>query len=221
MAGARTIAFGYSSRAVMFSVSAAVSSDSNPTAQRIWRIAPPSSRITVMCSGASWRGRPRGRDGVGSAPGALLSVTTSPRNPALRVVVRAYTTDHGQLAGEHGGASLVLMPSRSEGFGLAGVDAIVAGVPVLVSSRSGLALLLREALPRQDASRLVVPMSGHDRTDTQQWARAIDAVLYDRAAAFQRADALRPPLASHHTWRRAVDELLTSLGIAQEAESGT
>jgi Family 4 Glycosyltransferase in conflict systems len=76
-------------------------------------------------------------------------------------------------------------------------------------------------LPRQDASRIVVPMSGHDRTDAEQWARAIDAVLYDRDAAFRRADALRTALASRHTWRRAVGQLLTSLGIAEEARSGT
>ncbi|MDP2439406.1 MAG: glycosyltransferase, partial [archaeon] len=34
--------------------------------------------------------------------------------------------------------SLVLMPSRQEPFGLAGLEALSAGVPVMISRQSGL-----------------------------------------------------------------------------------
>jgi glycosyltransferase involved in cell wall biosynthesis len=54
--------------------------------------------------------------------------------PALSVVVRPFTTDTESLDADVKSASLLLMPSRSEGFGLVGLEGIVAGTPVLVSA---------------------------------------------------------------------------------------
>jgi len=59
--------------------------------------------------------------------------------PSLNVVVRKYSADTELLSRDLRMASLVVMPSRSEGFGLVGAEAIVAGTPVLISSNSGLA----------------------------------------------------------------------------------
>jgi glycosyltransferase involved in cell wall biosynthesis len=42
------------------------------------------------------------------------------------------------------------MPSRHEGFGLVALEAISAGVPVLVSKESGLGRMLIECLPDED-----------------------------------------------------------------------
>jgi glycosyltransferase involved in cell wall biosynthesis len=67
-------------------------------------------------------------------------------NPSLDVVVKPFTTSAESLDDDMRRASLVLMPSRTEGFGLVGLEAIAAGVPVLVSSESGLGDLLREIL---------------------------------------------------------------------------
>ena len=45
-------------------------------------------------------------------------------------------------------ADLVVMPSRTEGFGLVALEAISAGVPVLVSSETGIAKALQDLNPK-------------------------------------------------------------------------
>ena len=133
------------------------------------------------------------------------------RVPDLRVVVRGYTDDIESLDLDLRRASLVLMPSRSEGFGLAGLEAIVAGTPVLLSDQSGIGALLTEVLEHDQASRFLVKMSGDDQ-DYQGWGRAVDAVLRDREAAFRRAAELRTLLGKQKTWAAAIAGLLAELG---------
>ncbi|HEX8560297.1 MAG TPA: glycosyltransferase [Pyrinomonadaceae bacterium] len=130
---------------------------------------------------------------------------------ALGVVVRPYTTDSERLDADLRRASLVLMPSRSEGFGLVGLEAITAGTPALVSSESGLAELLREVLDREQAGRFVVQTSGGDHETVERWARAVEAMLRDREAAFRRAAELREHLGRQRTWAAAVAGLLAEL----------
>nr|WP_194283023.1 glycosyltransferase [Saccharothrix syringae] len=139
--------------------------------------------------------------------------------PGLNVVVRPYTSDGARLTAAQRTASLTLMPSRTEGFGLAGAEAITAGTPVLVSSTSGLGLLIREELGADGARPFVVAMSGDDAEDADAWARAIEAVLDDRVAAFARAHVLREHLASRYSWDSAVASLLGQLGVQQPEEA--
>jgi glycosyltransferase involved in cell wall biosynthesis len=131
--------------------------------------------------------------------------------PALSVIVRPYSTDTERLDADLRRASLVLMPSRTEGFGLVGLEAIVAGTPVLVTAESGLGALLRETLENEQASRLVIPMSGDDDEDRDTWGRAVEATLRDREAAFRRAAEVRGQLARQKTWAAAVAGLLAEL----------
>jgi glycosyltransferase involved in cell wall biosynthesis len=139
--------------------------------------------------------------------------------PALSVVVRPFTTDTESLDADVKSASLLLMPSRSEGFGLVGLEAIVAGTPVLVSSESGLGAMLREALEHEQAGRIVVPMSGDDDEDGERWGRAVEGMLRDREAAFRRAMEVRALLATRKTWAAAVAGLLAELHELRGAPS--
>lgn len=132
-------------------------------------------------------------------------------NPALGALVRPYTCRRDELAADLLGASLAVMPSRSEGFGLFGAEALMAGTPVLVSGASGLGMYLNEVLPADAAARSVVPMSGDDDEDVDRWARAIEAVLHDLDAAFHRADELRRFLAGRTTWAGSARSLLAGL----------
>jgi glycosyltransferase involved in cell wall biosynthesis len=135
-------------------------------------------------------------------------------SPLLQVVVRAYTAEEDRLDHDLGTSSLVLMPSRREGFGLVGLEAIVGGVPVLVSSNSGLAQMLRETLDSEQAARVIVETTGDEvrtEADAQEWEQAIDGVLRYRDAAFRDAAELREALGAHHTWRASVELLLSSL----------
>lgn len=132
-------------------------------------------------------------------------------SPALSVLVRPYTVEAERLEADLRRASLVLMPSRTEGFGLVGLEAILAGTPVLVSEQSGLGELLREVLTKEAAARHVVKVTGDLNVDADAWSRAGEGILRDRAAAFRRAMELRAHLASQRTWQSAISALLAEI----------
>lgn len=112
-------------------------------------------------------------------------------------------------------ASLLLMPSRAEGFGLVAFEAISAGVPVLVSQESGVALLLRTLsdaglIAQSLADEVIVESTGDLEADADVWSDRILRVMTDRATAFQRSLKLREGL-RHMTWTAAVEGVLKSL----------
>ncbi|TJZ56957.1 glycosyltransferase family 4 protein [Streptomyces piniterrae] len=164
----------------------------------VWRENARVSPISLLVRGAP-------RDAATDQREQLLSWAANPR---LDVMVRPLSSDQQRLAADMTRSSLVIMPSRSEGFGLVGAEAITMGVPTLVSEASGLADFLREKLDGETAARVVVPMSGDDDEDTARWARAIDAVMNDRPSAFRRAAELRNALAGKATWADAAAKLL-------------
>ncbi|MEV4340123.1 glycosyltransferase [Streptomyces sp. NPDC049590] len=129
-------------------------------------------------------------------------------NPRLDVVVRVYTAEQDRIEDDLNTAWLVIMPSRREGFGLTGLEAIIRGIPVLVSSTSGLGELLREKLGDERASSFVVEVSGDDEADAETWARDIERKLRDREGAFQQAAALRGELARRVRWDQAAAAVL-------------
>ncbi|MFB7645774.1 AAA family ATPase [Streptomyces sp. NPDC056084] len=146
------------------------------------------------------------RSGTGEAEREAIRAFSG--MPDLDTVVREYTADEEAIEQDLDMASLVLMPSRSEGFGLVGVEAITRGVPVLISSVSGIGQLLHEVLG-QRASRFVITVTGDVDKDTDTWARAVDRVLRDRERAFQHAAELRDDLSQKVTWATAADTVLS------------
>ncbi len=129
----------------------------------------------------------------------------------LDVTPRLYSKDSNKIEGDIQRASLVLMPSRTEGFGLVGLEAIVAGTPVLVSSNSGLGKLLTSELSDEQSSRLVVSMSGGDEEVIEKWSNAIYAVLRNREAAFTNSEEIRVQLGREKTWKISVTKLLKEI----------
>ncbi|WKU04963.1 glycosyltransferase family 4 protein [Micromonospora sp. HUAS LYJ1] len=130
----------------------------------------------------------------------------------LRVTVRPFTTDAEHLRQDLRRATVVIMPSRAESFGLAGTEAIAAGTPALVSDRSGLGMMLRELLPGSRLARAVVPVGLRPEDDVVRWAHRIAAVLVDRDSAFLDAAHLRRSVAALRTWRGAARGLLDAVG---------
>lgn len=129
----------------------------------------------------------------------------------LPIIIRSYTADEERLADDLESASVVLMPSRVEGFGLVGWEAIEAGVPVRVSSESGLGELLKEVLPDETYRRYVIPVTGEDERDAQSWAIAIETALHNREAEFGAAADLRHALAERFNWDDVVRRLLEDI----------
>ena len=99
---------------------------------------------------------------------------------------------------------LVLMPSRTEGFGLTGLEALSAGLPVLVSENSGFG----EALNK-------VPFSAGcviDSEDSKVWAEEIKRVRKKkRQTQLQEADALRTSYRKKYSWVKQIKAFVTEM----------
>ncbi|CAH1250545.1 TTC28 [Branchiostoma lanceolatum] len=109
-------------------------------------------------------------------------------------------------------AHLVLMPSRTEPFGLIGLEAMAAGVPVLISDQSGLATLVKKVIPEFHHS--VLGITGDDSMDVKQWADQIEKVLQMSAAEFSRAAALKQKLLESKYWEESHQRFLQAFGVA-------
>jgi len=139
------------------------------------------------------------QDRLSTRVGALNSVKVYGFNPCKDAVQASYLQ-----------ASVVLMPSRTEGFGLVGLEAIGLGVPTLISDQSGLAELLTRELP-EFASEVVVPIALDDQKNYQEWGSRILQVLKNRDVAFARAVELRLALSKRHTWEAGATGLVDAI----------
>ena len=108
---------------------------------------------------------------VGSSPGEhqkveqwFLDNKCINRN---QLTIRGYCSQQEELKMMFYQSDLVSLPSRTEGFGLVALEAISAGVPVLVSGESGIA----EALHKVEGGQSVVIESDDD--DATQWVQRI------------------------------------------------
>jgi glycosyltransferase involved in cell wall biosynthesis len=131
----------------------------------------------------------------GAAPGTTarlketLTDVLDKRGLRGKLRIQTFDANEGRNAEAFRGATLVLMPSRSEGFGLVGLEAISFGVPVLVSSESGLARVLREV--DTEASRgAVITHQDDEEEDIRRWAQAIRDKLLRTKAAHDEAGQL-------------------------------
>ncbi|XP_077870383.1 uncharacterized protein LOC144363933 [Saccoglossus kowalevskii] len=91
---------------------------------------------------------------------------------------------------------LCIMPSRSEPFGLVGLEAIAAGIPVLVTENSGLADFLKEEFADY-ANSVIVKVGKNDvgfDEDVNAWSKAISDILTMYDTAFDRAKSIRDRL---------------------------
>ena len=82
-----------------------------------------------------------------------------------KLTIRRYR-DHDEVIEMFKEADLVVLPSRVEGFGLIALEAISAGIPVLVSSQAGISESLREVDGGCDV--IVEP------NKPEEWARRIN-----------------------------------------------
>ncbi|CAH1252528.1 Hypp939 [Branchiostoma lanceolatum] len=108
-------------------------------------------------------------------------------------------------------AHVVLMPSRAEPFGLVGLEAIAAGVPVLVSHKSGLAWFLKSQGPEFD--RLIVEIDDDDEEAVKTLSKRIIQVLKDGRREFQAARRLKEKLLASKYWEPSHAQFLAEFGL--------
>ena len=108
---------------------------------------------------------------------------------------------------------LVIKPSRTEGFGISGLRAISADLPVLVSGNCGLGMVLMK-LP-SGAQHVI------NSEDPQAWADAIKNV---RAKAMQvrreESEQLRKDYMQQFNWKMQCDEIVKKMFSMNPHKSG-
>ncbi|MET0233606.1 MAG: glycosyltransferase family 4 protein [Kibdelosporangium sp.] len=130
-----------------------------------------------------------------------------------QVDVRAFTGDLDQVAHSLRRAALCLMPSRVEGFGLASLEAIGHGTPVLVTAKSGLAETLRSHLGTL-AEPMIVDVTDNLAEDVPRWRDAIQRLLDDLPSAFDYTHDVRERLRKVLCWDATVSRLVTRLDLS-------
>ena len=131
---------------------------------------------------------------------SLLECGISPR----QLTVRSYRESRESLANLFCEADLAIMPSRTEGFGLAALEALSAGLPILVSDNSGFGQAL-EKIPF--GMSFVV-----ESDEPNEWGRAIKrARKKSRDVRLKEAGVLRDFYDQEYKWQEQCQTLVDKL----------
>jgi len=121
-----------------------------------------------------------------------------------QLIVRRFIQSKERLKWLFCEVDLVIMPSRTEGFGLTALEVLSAGLPILVSGNSGFGDTLR-TLPL--GKPFVV-----DSADPKVWAKAIRAVrLKERAERLQEIQRLRTSYEEKFSWKKQCEALVKKM----------
>ena len=121
-----------------------------------------------------------------------------------QLTVRSFVQSKDELKNLLCEVDLAIMPSRTEGFGLTGLEAMSAGLPILVSSNSGFG-----------KSLCSLPFGGSfvvESEDPKEWAKAISAVRQkDRAQRLQEIQTLRTKYEEKFSWEKQCQDLVDNM----------
>lgn len=138
---------------------------------------------------------------------------------AFNLVALPFTTDRKALFDDLRNASVAMMPSWHEGFGLVAWEAIAAGVPLIVSKKSGVYRLLKELNDGAYLSWvLAIDVAGSSNDpyflekDVAGLSQALIDIAKDPQLARQKAARLREALISEFTWANCARQIVGLLG---------
>ena len=121
-----------------------------------------------------------------------------------QLIVRSFNDNREVLADLFREVDLAIMPSRTEGFGLPGLEALSAGLPVLVSGNSGLGEALKE-VP-------LGPQCVVDSEDPKDWAKEIrDVRQKRRKVRLSEAKFLHEHYAKAYEWEKPCTVLVKKM----------
>ncbi|MBL8681620.1 MAG: PQQ-binding-like beta-propeller repeat protein [Myxococcales bacterium] len=136
----------------------------------------------------------------------------------LDIRVREYASDTDRIRDDILRATVLLMPSRVEGFGLVALEALGAGTPILAAEDSGFGeMLLAEcgALSRES----LVPVMDDESSDTTRWGDALGRIFQEPAAAFLQSRRLQDAYRAKVNWTVNVKQLLARIQDLNERKS--
>ena len=121
-----------------------------------------------------------------------------------QLIIRSFDDSREVLADLFCEVDLAIMPSRTEGFGITALEALSAGLPVLVSGNSGLG----EALKK-------VPLGSQsvvDSEDPKDWAREIKRVRdKEREVRLSESRFLREMYLKKYSWEEPCNSLVIKM----------
>ena len=121
-----------------------------------------------------------------------------------QLIVRSFNESREVLARLFCEVDLAIMPSRTEGFGLTALEALSAGLPVLVSGNSGFGEALKKV---PFGSTCVV-----DSEDPKDWAKQIKAVSQkDRDVRLAESKLLREKYSEKYGWQEPCGVLVKKM----------
>ena len=140
-------------------------------------------------------------DGKQDEVAEILWQTGIPRN---QLFVRSFLKDKQRLKELFCEVDVAIMPSRTEGFGLTALEAMSAGLPILVSGNSGFGEALR-CLPMGESFVI-------DSDDPKEWAKAIVAIQQkSRAQRLEEIQRLRRSYEERFSWERQCKSLVDTM----------
>ena len=121
-----------------------------------------------------------------------------------QLIICSFDENRETLANLFSAVDIAILPSKAEGFGLSALEAISAGLPVLVSGNSGIAEALKEV---PNGPQCIV-----DSEDPADWARAIKAVRNKkRNVRLEEAKILRGNYLQKYNWEESCDFLVEKM----------
>ena len=118
-----------------------------------------------------------------------------------QLIVRSFSDSREVLANLFCEVDLAIMPSKTEGFGVSALEALSAGLPVLVSGNSGLGEALKK-VPL--GSQCVV-----DSEDPKEWAKEIKEVRHkEREVRLSESRLLCEKYLEKYSWEGPIGRLV-------------
>ena len=132
--------------------------------------------------------------------------------PPNRLRVRTFIELRERLKQQFSEVDLAIMPSRTEGFGLAALEAMSAGLPVLVSANSGFG----EALEEVDyGSPCVI-----DSEDPDVWSAEIKTLWNKkRERRLRESKGIRDNYAATYNWTKQCNDLVETMRSIRNGRS--
>ncbi|CAH1258707.1 ANKRD28 [Branchiostoma lanceolatum] len=143
------------------------------------------------------------------------------QSPTIKPTIRPYGTQE-EIARDIQHAHLVMVTSRSEPFGLVGLEAIAAGIPVLIPDQSGLADMIKDLIRNNKCHadmrhRILVTSAGPKESDmdatARRWADKISDSLEFSSHEFEKAAEFKKKLLESKYWEESHNNLLRVFGL--------
>ena len=154
---------------------------------------------------------------VGSSPGEHRKIEEwflkKTRVSREQLTIRGYCSEQNELKMMFHQSDLVALPSRTEGFGLVALEAISAGIPVLVAGKSGIA----KALQNVKGRKIVIVKSN----DPAKWAQRIKR-LSNQSPEKRQTNALqlRENYRQVYSWQTECEKFIRIIQNAMKCPNG-